>query len=248
MVDFLTALQQMVDPLNWALYAPPAIMVLAISSYLAGWSKLRAGLRTNYTRKVFHVINFTYAAVAYLLGGTVAVTIFGAMGIGAMVVCWLLPDGHILLEGLAREQDEPHRKLYIILPFVATAIAGIIDNQFFPRFAVVGYLVSGWGDAAGEPIGVRFGKHRYKVPSLLGVECTRSVEGSIGVLVCSMVGATIALHIAAVPFPAAIPIAVLAAGGGTLVEAFSSHGLDNLTVQMASTVLAFVGALAPGNV
>lgn len=246
MVDFITALGEMAYPMNWLYYAPPALLVLALSSFLAGYLKLKKGVKTNYTRKVFHVINFTYAAIIFLIGGTVAVLIFGAFGIGAMVVCMILPEGHILLEGLAREQDEPHRKLYIILPFIATAIAGILDNQFFTRFAVVGYLVSGWGDAAGEPVGVRWGKHRFKVPSLFGVECTRSIEGSVGVFVCSLIGAMIALHIAAVPAPLSIPIALFAAGGGTMVEAYSSHGLDNFTVQLSSTVFAYVGALATG--
>jgi len=155
-----------------------------------------------------------------------------------MIVCLFLKDGHILLEGIAREQDAPHRKLYVIVPFVATAIAGIIDNSLVPRFAVVGYLVSGWGDAAGEPVGVRWGRHKYKVSALYGVSCTRSIEGSIGVFVASAVGATIALIIAAIPFPIAIPIALAAAGAATLVEAVSSHGLDNLTVQVTACMVA----------
>jgi phytol kinase len=243
-MDFLTALGQLRDPMNWALYAPPAVLVLALSSLMAGWLKLKKGIRTNYTRKVFHIINFTYAAIIYLVGSTVAVVIYGGFGLGAMVICYLLKDGNILLEGIAREQDEPHRRLYIIVPFAATAIAGILDNSFFTRFAVVGYLVSGWGDAAGEPVGVRWGKHRYNVPSMAGVKCTRSVEGSFGVFVSSVVGAFIALQISRVPVLPSIPIALAAAGVATLVEAFSSHGLDNFTVQMSATITA--AAVASG--
>jgi len=245
-MDFLTALGQLRDPMNWALYAPPAVLVLALSSLLAGWLKLKKGIRTNYTRKVFHIMNFTYAAIIYLVGSTVAVVIYGGFGLGAMVVCYLLKDGNILLEGIAREQDEPHRRLYVIVPFAATAIAGILDNSFFTRFAVVGYLVSGWGDAAGEPVGVRWGKHRYNVPSMAGVKCTRSVEGSLGVFVTSVMGAFIALQISRVPVLPSIPIALAAAGVATLVEAFSSHGLDNFTVQMSATITAAAVAMAGG--
>jgi phytol kinase len=245
-MDFLTALGQLRDPMNWVLYAPPAVLVLALSSLLAGWLKLKKGIRTNYTRKVFHIMNFTYAAIIYLVGSTVAVVIYGGFGLGAMVVCYLLKDGNILLEGIAREQDEPHRRLYVIVPFAATAIAGILDNSFFTRFAVVGYLVSGWGDAAGEPVGVRWGKHRYNVPSMAGVKCTRSVEGSLGVFVTSVMGAFIALQISRVPVLPSIPIALAAAGVATLVEAFSSHGLDNFTVQMSATITAAAVAMAGG--
>jgi len=191
-------------------------------------------------------MNFTYAAIIYLVGSTVAVVIYGGFGLGAMVVCYLLKDGNILLEGIAREQDEPHRRLYVIVPFAATAIAGILDNSFFTRFAVVGYLVSGWGDAAGEPVGVRWGKHRYNVPSMAGVKCTRSVEGSLGVFVTSVMGAFIALQISRVPVLPSIPIALAAAGVATLVEAFSSHGLDNFTVQMSATITAAAVAMAGG--
>jgi len=34
-MDFLTALGQLRDPMNWVLYAPPAVLVLALSSLLA---------------------------------------------------------------------------------------------------------------------------------------------------------------------------------------------------------------------
>jgi len=37
----------------------------------------------------------------------------------------------------------------------------------------------GWGDAVGEPVGTRFGRHPYRVPSLAGVPATRTLEGSL---------------------------------------------------------------------
>jgi hypothetical protein len=62
----------------------------------------------------------------------------------------------------------------------------------------------------------------------------------------SWVGAFIALQIAAVPWLAAIPISLAAAGAAALVEAVSSHGLDNLTVQVTATAVAFGCAVAAG--
>jgi phytol kinase len=246
-MDFVDALNALIDPVKWLVYGPPAVAVLALSAFLAGYLKLKKGIKTNYTRKVFHVFNFTYAAVIYGISlDTTAILVYGVFGIGAMVICIVIPEGHILLEGLAREQDEPYRKLYIIVPFIATAIAGVVDNWLFTQFAVVGYLVSGWGDAAGEPVGVRWGKHKYKVPSLLGVKCTRSYEGSAGVFVASWIGSVIALNIASVPVLPGIGIGLIVAAGGTFVEAISSHGLDNLTVQIAATMIAFACAHAFG--
>jgi phytol kinase len=245
-MDFAEAVAGLADPMSWLLYAPPAALVLALAALFAGWLKLRKGIRTSYTRKVFHITCFTYAAGIYIFGSTTAVVLFGGLGIGAMLISLFLKDGNMLLEGIAREQDAPHRKFYMIVPFIATAVAGVLDNTLIPRFAVVGYLVSGWGDAAGEPVGARWGRHRYKVWSLLKVSCTRSVEGSIGVFVASMAGAYIALMIAAVPPVPAVPLALMVAGAAALVEAVSSHGLDNFTVQMTAAFAACGGALALG--
>ena len=180
------------------------------------------------------------------MGGTVAVLFFGGMGVGAMLLVLKLPDGNILLEGIAREQDIPHRRFYIIVPFVATAVAGLVDSALIPQLAVVGYLVSGWGDAAGEPVGVRWGRHRYKVKALWGVACTRSVEGSSGVCLASWVAAVVGLQRARIGWLWAVPISLAAAGAAAFVEAVSSHGLDNLTVQMAAAFTGYGLVLAVG--
>ncbi|MCK5560951.1 MAG: hypothetical protein KAJ51_10175, partial [Thermoplasmata archaeon] len=161
--------------------------------------------------------------------GFKAVMLYG--GIAALIVIFMiyLGDGHILYEGIAREQDKPHRSLYIGVPFITTAIGGLLNNYFFLEFALVGYLVAGWGDAIGEPVGVKFGKHRYKVPSLRGVKCTRSIEGSSAILVMSVIGTAVALFLIGGLSLWVIIIAAIITGIATaLVEAASPHGLDNL--------------------
>jgi len=245
-MDLFSALPGLLSPLNWLYYAPVSVAVLGSTALLAGWLRLKKGVKVNYTRKIFHISNFTFAAAAYLYGGTVAVLFFGGMGIGAMLVSILLPDGNILLEGIAREQDAPHRRFYIVVPFIATAVAGVVDSWLIPQLAVVGYLVSGWGDAAGEPVGTRWGRHRYKVKALWGVACTRSVEGSIGVFLASWVAAFVGLQIARIDWLWAVPISLAAAAAAAFVEAVSSHGLDNLTVQMAAAFTAYGLVVAGG--
>jgi phytol kinase len=105
--------------------------------------------------------------------------------------------------------------------------------------AFVGYLVCGWGDALGEPVGTRWGKHRYRVPSLAGVPATRSLEGSSAVFLAGAMAAFLGLALAGVA-PITAALVALAAGlTGAVVEAFSTHGLDNLTVQVAAAAAAF---------
>lgn len=141
--------------------------------------------------------------------------------------------GHPFFEALARPSDAPRRGLFVLLPLGATAAGGILSNLLFPATAEVGYLACGWGDAVGEPVGVRWGRHEYAVPSVAGVPAVRSLEGSTAVAVAG--GAASGLGLAAAGTPAATAALGAAALGVVTagVEAISHHGLDNLTLQVA---------------
>ena len=123
---------------------------------------------------------------------------------------------------------------------MTTALGGVVSNLAFPAYAFVGYLVCGWGDAAGEPVGTRWGRHRYRVPSMGGVKSTRSLEGSAAVFAAGTIASVIALLASGMPAFAAAAIAVGAGLAGALVEAISTHGLDNFTVQVAASAAAHV--------
>jgi phytol kinase len=120
---------------------------------LAAQLKTRFGLRTGYTRKVFHVLIFTSAALVQAIGGFVAVCVFGTMVSAVVALAVLRGPNNPLYEALAREQDGPARTYYIVIPHFATMIGGLASNIFFGPLALVGYLVGGLGDAAGEPVG-----------------------------------------------------------------------------------------------
>jgi phytol kinase len=132
------------------------------------------------------------------------------------------------------------RTLFILVPLVTTAIGGIAANLLFGAYAIVGYLVGGWGDAVGEPIGRAFGRHTYRVPSFGGVAATRSLEGSAAVLVAGTAAATVALLARGASPTAAIGAGLACGAAGAAVEAFSTHGADNLTVQVAAAGAAFL--------
>jgi phytol kinase len=147
----------------------------------------------------------------------------------------LVGDGHLLYEAIAREKDAPHRTYYILAPYLATFLGGVTSNILFGEAALVGYLVTGFGDAIGEPVGTRFGKHPYRVPSLFtNVPATRSYEGSTAVFVVSLVAIILAFNVSPglkgnehslLVFPG---LALLSAG----VEAIAPHGWDNALMQI----------------
>jgi len=222
----------------------PSLSIVTLGAVLAlVWSysclsfaaqlKTRLGLRTGYTRKVFHVLIFTSAAVVQAVGGFVAVCVFGTMVSGVVGLAVFRGPNDPLYEALAREQDGPARTYYIVVPHFATMIGGLASNIFFGPLALVGYLVGGLGDAAGEPAGTRWGRHRY---------LTKTLEGSIAVLSASVVALLIAVAIrpelhfdlrSAIALP---PIAMVCA----LVEAFSPRGWDNVPMQIVPTLLVAI--------
>ena len=162
-------------------------------------------------------------------------------GLTALAVLWavFLGEGSGFYEAMARPTDEPHRKLLVLVPLCSTAVGGLAANLLFPGFAPVGYFVAGWGDALGEPVGTAIGRHRYRVPSLGGVLCWRSLEGSAAVLVGGSLAALVALLLAGFDPPAATRVALACGFVGAVVEAISTHGTDNLTTQLAGAGVAY---------
>ncbi|MEX2281442.1 MAG: hypothetical protein WEE89_03025 [Gemmatimonadota bacterium] len=218
--------------------APLAAVYGFLAISITGYLRMQKQVRTAYTRKIFHFTVFTMASVVQLrwhlpgvvvFGGTVSCFVFYALWRG---------DGHPWYEALARPTDAPHRTLFILVPWFTTALGGFISNVFFTGFASIGYLVCGWGDAVGEPVGSRWGVHHYRVPSLSGVKAQRSVEGSVAVFLVGSAAAAIGLWAQGSLVPVALSVGVACGLAGAIVEAISTHGLDNFTTQVAASAVA----------
>ena len=224
-----------------AVQGPAGIAWAVACLWFAGVLKTRAGLKTGYTRKIFHFLIFFTAAAIQLTLGLPSTCLFGGMTSLVVLYAIIRGEGHVLYEAIAREKDAPRMTHFIVAPYVATVIGGIASNILFGDAAIVGYLVTGLADAIAEPVGTRFGRHPYRVPSF-GVPATRSGEGSAAVGIAS--------------FASAIAAVLLRAGwtGGTwtalkagaialaaaVTEAVSPHGWDNLPMQLIPSGLAYV--------
>lgn len=222
--------------------AIPVVLLTVAAAALAGWMKVKKRVRTPYTRKTFHFIIFSAAGVIQYLYGLHAVTLMG-MIVSCIVLASVVAGRRFwLYVALARETDAPHEKKFILVPLVATALGGILSNIFFPATAYIGYFVGGWGDAVGEPVGTKWGRHRYTVPTLFGVKATRSIEGSIAVMLVSILISFICLlNIPSFDTVQVVVASVICGVVAASVEAVSSHGLDNLTIQLfASGILSLL--------
>ena len=222
------------------LMAPLALVWAHCCLRFAAHLKTKLDLQTGYTRKVFHVLIFVSAVFVQVIGGFVAVCVFGAMVSIVVAHAVVAGAGNRLYEAIAREQDGRLRTYFVVVPYFATLIGGLASSVFFGPLAVVGYLVGGLGDAAGEPVGTRWGKHRYRATGT--TRSAKTVEGSIGVIGASAIALAIAVAIRPelhFDLRAAIAVPAIAIVCG-LVEAFSPRGWDNVPMQFVPTVLVAV--------
>lgn len=195
----------------------------------AGILKKR-GVKTGYTRKVFHFLIFSGAAYAQVKGELPGVLAY-SMGVSLVVMYAVLKgEGDVFYESIAREKDAPNRTMYVIIPYLSTAVGGLVSNYFFGNAAVAGYLVAGLGDAAGEPVGTMFGKHRYKTP--LSGTSFKTAEGSAGVFAASLVAIVIGNGLIQ-ELDLSVWIMVQMSLGFMLIEALSPRGMDNFLMQVA---------------
>ena len=125
----------------------------------------------------------------------------------------------------------------IYFPISFAALIYYFWNQ--PDLMVASLMPMTWGDAMAAIVGQRYGHYRYSVRGR-----TRSLEGSIAMLLWSWVSTWLALLI--MPFLLGMPLAnwllaLLNAGAValvcTVVEALSPWGLDNLTVPAATALV-----------
>jgi len=241
MKQLLTFIESNTPPIRTILTLGPVFFVWAYCSLsLAGYLKSRMRLKTGYTRKTFHVLIFLTAATIQQTLGLPLVCLFGAMTTLILAYALLRGAGHPLYEAIAREKDEPYRTYYIIIPYLATLAGGIAGNLWFGPASLIGYLVGGLGDAAGEPVGTRWGRRRYTVPTLSSVKTTRTIEGSIGVFIASLVAVAVGILLAPgfTINPHSVALIPLIALGCALLEAVSPHGWDNATMQLGPAFMA----------
>lgn len=207
-------------------------------TWLARWAAVRLhrqGWRVGDTRKVFHLAIFTAAACvrgATSLGMLVAMSL-----VVVSVVLWSVWRGpkSPLFRALARPSDAPFQQRHILLPLFCTGLGGVLAQGIAGELALITYLMAGWGDAVGEPVGIRWGRHQYRVPSLDGLPARRSWEGTLAVWLASTLAAACGLLWCQQPLHHALWLG----GCAALIEAVSPHGWDNLTLPVGLALCLF---------
>jgi len=139
-----------------------------------------------------------------------------------------------LARGWSRAMDEGAGENIgtVFFPLSFTLLIASLWNAEGGKAALTaGLLTMAWGDAAAALIGIRFGRHRYRVG-----RSWRSLEGSAAMFVFSV--AAVAAAGALVNGGSYGPAPILAGAAlATVLEAASRRGIDNLLVPVGTAFL-----------
>jgi phytol kinase len=119
----------------------------------------------------------------------------------------------------------------VLFPLSFVLLLPALWDQPGGRAAVcAGLLALAWGDAAAALVGLRWGRHRYRVGG-----GWRSLEGSAAMFAFSVLAVWTAGWVVGPPYP---PWAALGAAlAATLLEGTGRFGTDNLTVPVGTALL-----------
>ena len=213
--------------------------VLLLTAYLLGLWVKRTGVRVNYTRKILHfvVLLFPMVLASYLPypPSLYTVVMSGVVFVASLALfsAPLRARSKIVTTAFAafdRPEDRPYTLLWLSTQLLATYFVLVLMLVWLGHYEktaliYITVLVAGFGDGLAEPVGVRFGRHTYRVRALFtDRRYTRSLEGSACVLVSGLVAVLLLRSQMTTPqlilALAIIPLAM------TLAEAWSPHTWD----------------------
>ena len=185
------------------------------------------------TRKVVHIGSGNVILLAWWFDISGSIIVAAAMIAGAIaIISYMIP----ILPSI----ESVGRKSFGTL-FYALSM-GILAAYFWqdaPQYAVIGILVMAWGDGMAAIIGQRWGSHTYRVKNI-----TKSWEGSLAMATAAFTVSQLVLLTVEgniwQTWTVSLTVAVIA----TALEAFSTLGIDNLTVPLSSGFFCFFGIQA----
>lgn len=250
-----SALDFWTGEMPWLRLTSYLILSTFVLGNIATHLRYRRGWLDGYTRKLCH---FGHMAIATpLLAFLPPVQLLPAIGLGSVAVVLIYALGalsrHPLLYGMVagslRERDAPHARLFFFLPLIAGNVALVAAACVFPvNFVRVAFFTAAISDGVAEPVGLRFGRNnRFAVKDPLWRRTnTKSVAGSLAVLLTSCAIALIFFAAAGKTGPAAMAGGVAYAVAVTCLEALAPRGLDNMLLLFFGSfvILAIWGLIA----
>ena len=222
------------------------ILVFFSSTFTLGKYLVANGVKVNYTRKIFHFIFFyfpIYLAAVLPYEATLITTLTsGCVLLLCLSLMWEPVRERssflcIAYSAIDRPEDRPFTLIWISTQLVATYLILMIMIYWLAQYQhasliYITVLVAGIGDGLAEPVGIRFGKHHYRVRALFTEKIYfRTLEGSS----CVFVSGILALALLSEQLNSTeliLGMAIIPATM-TLAEALSPHTWDGPFLYLA---------------
>lgn len=232
---------------TFAFYQVSVVASLCTIQYLSGLLVRHKGVKVNYTRKINHfalffiplflrqIFPFYDSFDRFILGCALAIV---QLIIYIEPIRAKIPLIATMFLSFDRPEDRPHTLWWLftqilagylvlvpmVILFVTHGLSGII---YIPLLILI------FGDGLAEPVGIRFGRHKYTTYAFFSRrKYVRSLEGSACVLLASVI--VVLMHRQFFLWPMQFVVALIAVPViMTLVEAFSPHTWDTPTLFLA---------------
>ncbi len=215
-------------------------IILHIIAFCEGLMVVKGGVKVNYTRKLNHFFVFflPFIIKIYIPFTENLLTMILMVCISmATFIIYLKPVRTkaklfgMMYAAFDRPEDRPHTMKWLFTQYLATYMVAVPLYFYFhhigmPQLLMLIILVNAIGDGLAEPIGVKWGKHKYKVKALFTRQTyTRSIEGSACVFITAVLVLLGFQHLFTTP--QLITALLVFPIGVTLAEAYSPHTWDS---------------------
>jgi len=214
-------------------------IVLALVAYVSGLLAQKMILRVNYTRKINHfAISFLpeLLMVAFAISNSTT-NILVSTFISILYFVFFtkpirssVPLFATMFASIDRPEDRPYTLRWFMIQYFAAILVMIPVYFYFSSIGKISMVyialfINNIGDGLAEPVGVKFGKHKYTVKAILtNKKYTHSIEGSL----CIFVSAIVLLFVCRNDFtmPQLILAFAIVPLIATIAEAKSPHTMD----------------------
>jgi len=173
---------------------------------LGGLLVLKFNWKVNYTRKINHFFVFFSPYLLKLIfpfkESFYTQVIIAMVGLSTLII-YIKPIREnirivaVMFASFDRPEDRPHTLKWLFTQYLATYIVAIPLWLLFDHFGhteaiPIIILINAIGDGLAEPIGITWGKHKYKVKALFtNTKYSRSIEGSACVFLVSVLAISV---------------------------------------------------------
>lgn len=187
---------------NFAITQLLKFLILFTIGYFAGVLATQKNVKVNYTRKINHFSMFLVPMVLNELFPYVHNKFYFILNLALTTAFFLIllkpiRDKHyvisIIFSGIDRPEDRPHTLPLLFSQtvfgyFILAVLYLLLNDKMDAALIYIPVLITVIGDGIAEPIGVKFGRHKYRVPSLVkGKSHFRTIEGSLAVFLVSLI-------------------------------------------------------------